>query len=97
MGTPAASAWSESPICKRAGGSSTCSVDVLVCEAVVRVLLCGDGSIGPLNLQRTIISGGGEGGWINGVLLTCRCKAICSEGLVVLGGGMCGFPWYMYM
>ena len=27
------------------------------------VLLCGDGSIGPLNLQRTINSGGGgEGG-----------------------------------
>ena len=28
VGTPAASAGSESPICKRAGGSSTCSVDV---------------------------------------------------------------------
>ena len=25
------------------------------------VLLCGDGSIGPLNLQKTINSGGGEG------------------------------------
>ena len=25
------------------------------------VLLCGDGSIGPLNLQRIINSGGGEG------------------------------------
>ena len=35
MGTPAASAGSESPICERAGGSTTCSVDVLVCEAVV--------------------------------------------------------------
>ena len=52
------------------------------------VLLCGDGSIVPLNLQRTIISGGLEGDWTNGVLLTCRCKAICSEGLVVLGGGI---------
>ena len=26
------------------------------------VLLCGDGSIGPLNLQQTINSGGGEEG-----------------------------------
>ena len=54
VGTPAASAGSESPICKRADGSSTCGVDVLVCEAVVMglvVLLCGDGCIGPLNLQ----------------------------------------------
>ena len=53
VSTPAASAGSESPICKRAGGSSTCSVDVLVCEAVVMglvVLLCGDGCIGRLNL-----------------------------------------------
>ena len=39
MVTPAASAGSESPICKRAGGSSTCSVDVLVCEAVVMGLV----------------------------------------------------------
>ena len=38
------------------------------------VLLCGDGSIGPLNLQRTINSGGGEGGCTNGVLLTCTCR-----------------------
>ena len=44
------------------------------------VLLCGDGSIGLLNLQRTINSGGGEEGWTNGVLLTCTCKAICSVG-----------------
>ena len=29
VGTPAASAGSESPICKRAGGSTACSMDVL--------------------------------------------------------------------
>ena len=65
------------------------------------VLLCGDGSIGPLNLQRTINSGGGEGGAVPmGFCLHVHVSHL-QRGLivplVVLGGGMCGFPWFMYM
>ena len=51
---------------------------VPVCQALsVRA----NGSIGPLNLQSTINSGGGEGGWTQGVLLYIHVlKSICSEG-----------------
>ena len=60
-------------------------------------MLCEDGSIDPLNLQRTINSGGGEWGWTNGLHHVGPFAVRANNPLVVLGGGMCGFPWYMYM
>ena len=75
MGSPAGSAWSGNPIRKRAGGSTTCSVEVLFVSS--RGSSDGDWwfccvRMAPLALgtcrEQSIV-----GCWTNGVLLTCSC------------------------
>ena len=68
MGTPAGSAGSSNPICKRDGGSSTCSVrEVLNVSSLVSMwLLSSLALMGPMILSTCSGEGAdpiGPGGW----------------------------------
>ena len=66
MGTPAGSAGSGNPICKRDGGSSTCSVqEVLNVSSLVSCGLSSLALMGPMILSTCSVGADpiGPGGW----------------------------------